>query len=76
MGDKQYIAYMLFKFLSDLDDDSSELSDIKDAVLIYTLKDGSLSFMTAGDLDVRLVGELCSAVHTACIYEAMDEPVH
>lgn len=71
------IATMLEFFVSQLLDDENDLADkIKDAVLVYTLKDGGVIFETTGNTNVNNVGMMCSAVHIACVYEAGEPKPH
>lgn len=71
------IATMLELFITQLLDDKNDLADqIKDAVLVYTLKDGGVIFETTSKTDVNSVGMMCSAVHIACVYETGDPTPH
>lgn len=71
------VATMLEFFITQLLDEDSDLADqIKDAVLVYTLKDGGVIFETTGDTNADRVGMMCSAVHIACVYESGDPKPH
>jgi hypothetical protein len=43
--------------------------EIHSAVIMYRLKDGTVTFECSGHANVLDVGMMASAVHLACIYE-------
>jgi hypothetical protein len=61
------------------DDDDGLASNLHSAIIVYRLKDGSVTFECSGHANVLDVGMMASAVHLACIYEltgAEDEVMH
>jgi len=50
-------------------DEDGFASDLYSAVIMYRMKDGSISFECSANASALDVGMMASAVHLACLYE-------
>lgn len=50
-------------------DEDGFASDLYSAVIMYRMKDGSISFECSANANALDVGMMASAVHLACLYE-------
>jgi hypothetical protein len=65
---------MAESFAERLGNDEDEVAtNMHSAVIMYRLKDGTVTFECSGSANVLDVGMMASAVHLACLYELMGE---
>lgn len=52
------------------------LEDIEELVIVYRTKRDGVLFQVSEESSLREVGSMCSAVHVACVKDALSEPLH